>query len=113
MTQARIAAELTNDAVVYSLAASVAFLAFVVILNPRLWRTPIGRSLILLDIGLLALYVPSVLHRFFGLQVSQVGFGWYYLGTVLAVGTAVWWRTVIMIRVQLRRRGKMAGREDA
>lgn len=104
MTQARIAAELTNDAILYSLAASLAFLVFVVILNPRLWRTPIGRSLILLDVGLLALYVPSVLHRFFGLQVSQVGFAWYYLVTVLAVGSAVWWRTLIMIRAQLRRR---------
>jgi hypothetical protein len=104
VTQAQIAVELTNDAVLYSLAASLAFLAFVVILDPRLWRTPIGRSLILLDIGLLALYVPSVLHRFLGLQVSQVGFGWYYLATVMAVGSAVWWRTLIMIRVQLRRR---------
>jgi hypothetical protein len=104
VTQAQIAVELTNDAVLYSLAASLAFLAFVVILDPRLWRTPIGRSLILLDIGLLALYVPSVLHRFAGLQISQVGFAWYYLATVLAVGSAVWWRTLIMIRVQLRRR---------
>jgi hypothetical protein len=104
VTQARIAAELTNDAVLYALTASLAFLAFVVILNPRLWRTPIGRSLILLDIGLLALYVPSVLHRLFGLQVSQAGFAWYYLATVLTVGTAVWWRTLIMIRAQLKGR---------
>ena len=110
MTQAQIAVELTNDAVLYSLAASLAFLAFVVILDPRLWRTPIGRSLILLDIGLLALYVPSVLHRFAGLQVSQVGFAWYYLATVLAVGSAVWWRTLIMVRVQLRRRKNGHGR---
>jgi hypothetical protein len=112
VTQARIAVELTSDAVLYSLAASLAFLVFAVILDPRLWGTPIGRSLILLDIGMLALYAPSVLHRFFGLQVSQVGFAWYYLATLLVVGTAVWWRTLIMIRVQLRRR-KMTGREDA
>ena len=112
MTQARIAAELTSDAILYSLAASLAFLAFVVILNPRLWRTPIGRSLILLDTGLLALYVPSVLHRFAGLQVSQIGFAWYYLVTVVAVGTAVWWRTLIMVRVQLRRRKNGHGRDD-
>ena len=111
MTQERIAAELTSDAILYALAASLAFLAFVVVLNPRLWRTPIGRSLILLDIGLLALYVPSVLHRFFGLQVSQVGFGWYYLATVLAVGSAVWWRTLIMVRVQLRIRKNGAAKK--
>ena len=112
MTQARIAAELTNDAVVYALAASLAFLAFVAILDPRLWRTPIGRSLIILDAGLLELYVPSVLHRFFGLQVTQAAFAWYYLATVLQVGTAVWWRTLILIWAQLRGK-KMTGREDA
>jgi hypothetical protein len=110
VTQAQIAVELTNDAVLYSLAASAAFLVFVLVLDPRLWRTPIGRSLILLDTGLLALYVPSVLHRFAGLQISQVGFAWYYLATVLAVGTAVWWRTLIMIRAQLRGRKNGRGR---
>lgn len=103
MTQAQIAAELTSDVILYALAASAAFLAFAVTLDPRLLRTPIGRSLILLDAGLLALYVPSVLHRFFGLQVTSAGFAWYYLATVLAVGSAVWWRTLIMIRVQMRR----------
>jgi hypothetical protein len=110
VTQAQIAVELTNDAVLYSLAASAAFLAFALILDPRLIRTPIGRSLILLDLGLLALYVPSVLHRFFGLRISQVGFAWYYLATVLAVGTAVWWRTLIMIVAQVRGRKNGRGR---
>ena len=113
MTQARIAAELTSDAVLYSLAASLAFLVFVVVLDPRLFRTQIGKSLIVLDAALLALYVPSVLHRFFGLQVTQIGFAWYYLTTVAAIGTAVWWRTVIMIRAQLRGRRKTTAREDA
>jgi hypothetical protein len=112
VTQARIAAELTSDAVLYSGAASTAFLAFVVTLNPKLWRTQIGRSLILLDAGLLALYAPAVLHRFAGLNITQAGFAWYYLATVAAVGTAVWWRTLIMIRAQLKGR-KMTGREDA
>jgi hypothetical protein len=104
VTQARIAAELTNDAVLYALAASLAFLVFVLVLDPRLLRTPIGRSLIILDAGLLELYVPSMLHRFFGLQVTQAGFAWYYVATVLQVGTAVWWRTLIMIWAQLRGR---------
>ncbi len=104
MTQARLAAELTSDVVLYALAASLAFLVFVVVLDPRLARTPIGRSLIVVDGGLLALYVPSVLHRFAGLNVTQIGFAWYYLATVLAVGTGVWWRTLIMIRSQLRGR---------
>jgi hypothetical protein len=104
MTQAQLAADLTNDAILYALAASAAFLAFAALLNPRLFRTPIGRSLITLDSGLVLLYIPSVLHRFFGLSISNVGFAWYYLATVLLVGTATFWRTVIMIRAQ--RRGK-------
>jgi hypothetical protein len=45
-----------------------------------------------------------VLHRFFGLHIGMVGFAWYYLVTLLVVGSAVWWRTIIMIKVQLRRR---------
>lgn len=104
MTQAHLAAELTNDAVLYALAASVAFLVFVVLLDPKLFRSPIGRSLIIMDAGLVLLYVPTALHRFLGLQVSQIGFSWYYLGTVVLVGTAVWARTWIMIRAQRRRR---------
>jgi hypothetical protein len=107
VTQARLVGELTNDAVLYALAGSVAFLLFVLILDPRLVRSPIGRSLITLDAGLVLLYVPLVLHRFFGLQISQITFSWYYLGTILIVGTATLWRTVIMIRTQLRaKRGK-------
>jgi hypothetical protein len=109
VTQAQIAAELTTDAILYSGAASAAFLAFAVILNPRLWRTPIGRSLIMLDAGLLALYAPSVLHRFAGLSITNAAFAWYYLATLLTVGTAIWWRTLIMIRAQLKGRNDRGG----
>jgi hypothetical protein len=104
VTQAQLAADLTADAIVYAGAASTAFLIFAAILDPKLFRTSIGRTLILLDAGLLALYAPSVLHRFLGLQIAQAGFAWYYLGTILLVGSAVWWRTWIMIRAQRRGR---------
>jgi hypothetical protein len=103
MSQAHWAAELTNDAVIYALAASLAFLAFAVLLDPKLFRIPVGRSLIVLDAGLVALYVPSVLHRFFGLNISSLAFAWFYLGVIITVGTAVWVRTWVMIRVQRRR----------
>lgn len=104
MTQAQLAADLTNDAVLYALAASLAFLTFAVLLDPKLFRAPVGRSLIVLDAGLVALYVPAVLHRFFGLSISSVAFAWFYLGVVVMVGTAVWARTWIMIRAQQRGR---------
>lgn len=102
MTQAQLAADLTDDAVLYALAASVAFLVFAALLDPRLFRTPIGRSLIVMDAGLVLLYMPSVLHRFLGLSLLHVGFAWYFLGTLLLVGSSVWWRTIIMIRAQRR-----------
>lgn len=101
---AQIAQQLTNDAILYASAASAAFLIFCAVLDPKLFRSPVGRTLILLDVGLLALYMPSILHRFFHLPVTHPWFAWYYLGTVLLVGTAVWWRTIILIRVQLRGR---------
>jgi hypothetical protein len=104
VTQARLALELTNDVILYALAASVAFLVFAALLDPKLFRTPIGRSLITLDTGLVLLYLPAVLHRFFGLQTTHIGFAWYYLATVMLVGTAVWWRTAIMIRAQRGRK---------
>jgi hypothetical protein len=101
VSYAALAAQLTNDAVIYAAAASAGFLVFMIALDPKLLRTPIGKTLGLLDAGLLALYVPAILHRFFGLQITQVGFAWYYLGTLLLVGTAVWWRTIILICAQL------------
>jgi hypothetical protein len=103
MTQAAVAAELTNDAILYALLASLAFLVSYLLLA-RGWRTPVGRTLILLDLGLVLLYLPAALHRFFGLGVASIGFAWYYAATIALVGTAVWWRTVIMFRAQRRGR---------
>src|SRR6266487_6953281 len=102
MRQAQLAASLTNDAILYAFAASLAFLGAVILLDPMLRNSGIGKSLIMLDTGLAALYIPSVLHRFAGLQITQIGFAWYFLATVATVGTAVWWRTLIMVTTQLR-----------
>jgi hypothetical protein len=98
----KLAATLTNDAILYALAASLAFLVLAALLDPKLFGTPIGRSLITLDAGLVLLYVPSVLHRFFGLGLSNAGFAWYYFCTVMLVGSAVAWRTAILARAQWR-----------
>jgi hypothetical protein len=106
----RLAAALTDDAILYALAASVAFLAFAALIDPKLFTTPIGRSLITLDTGLILLYIPSVMHRFFGLNVTSIWFAWYFLGTIVLVGSAVWWRTAILIRAQ--RRGREAPGND-
>ena len=109
MTQLQIAAELTDNAILYALAASLAFLAVVLILDPQLRKTPIGKSLLVMDIGLALLYLPSELHRVWGLSILvSPYFAWYYLGTILLVGTGVWWRTIILARVQWRGRGREA-----
>jgi hypothetical protein len=106
MRQILLAAELTNDAILYALAGSLAFLTAVALFDPKLRHAPIGKALITLDIGLAGLEAPSVLHRFFGLQVTDAGFAWYYLGTVILVGSATWWRTWLMVAAQLRGRRK-------
>lgn len=100
----KLAAELTADAVLYALAASLAFLAAVIIVDPLLRKSPIGQSLIVLDVGLAALYVPSVIQRFSGVHLNATVFTWYVLGTVLVIGTATWWRTAIMVRAQWKGR---------
>lgn len=103
----KLPAELTSDAVLYALAASLAFLAAVLVVDPKLRRSAIGQSLIVLDVGLAALYIPSVIQRFTGVHLlTSAWFAWYVLGTVLVIGTATWWRTAIMVRAQWRgRRG--------
>jgi hypothetical protein len=99
-----LAVTLTDDAVLYALGASLSFLAFAALLDPRLFRTPIGQSLVTLDTGLVLLYVPAVLHRFAGLSLAGAAFSWYYLVTIVLVGSAVLWRTVIMVRAQWKGR---------
>lgn len=101
---AAVAATLISDAVLYSLAGSLAFLGAVVLFDPKLRKTSIGKSLIMVDAGLGALYLPSVLHRFLHVPVSQRWFLWYYLATLVVVGTGTWWRTCIMVAVQWRHR---------
>jgi hypothetical protein len=102
--QLRIATELTNDAILFALAGSLAFLGAVILLDPKLRKSGIGKALLTLDIGLAGLEAPSVLHRFFGLQITEAVFAWYYMATVLVVGAGAWWRTLIMVGAQLRGR---------
>ena len=112
MSSVLLAAALTNDAILFALAGSVMFLAAVLVLDPKLRKTAIGKALITLDVGLAGLEAPSVLHRFLGLQVTEAWFAWYYLATVLLVGIAAWWRTLLMIAAQVsgrRKRSAAAG----
>ncbi len=114
MTQAEIASQFTSDAILFALAGSLAFLTAVVLLDPKLRKSAIGKALITLDVGLAGLEAPSVLHRFLGLQVTDVAFAWYYFGTVLLVGSATWWRTGLLILEQLRgRRNARPGETEA
>jgi hypothetical protein len=84
-------------------------IAVVLILDPQLRKSPVGKTLLMLDSGLALLYLPSELHRIWGLSILvSPYFAWYYLGTILLVGTAVWWRTIILALVQWRRRGAPA-----
>lgn len=108
MTQAQLVMELTNDAVIASFAASVLFVATYTALA-RWWRSEVGRALVALDTGLALTLAPLVLHRLSGLNVSSLGFAWYYFGSLTLVAGATLWRTVIVVRTQWRDRVRQAG----
>lgn len=94
---------LTNDAVIYALCSSLAFLVGYGLTAPW-WRSQIGWALMTLDAGLVLALLPSVLHRFIGFSVTELWFAYYYLATLLLVGTATAWRAWITIRAQWSRR---------
>lgn len=104
MTQAHLLADLTDDVVVLAFAASVAFIAVYTVLAAW-WRSEIGRALVALDAGLVLTLAPAVLHRLFGLSIFYtLGFAWYYLISLSFVAGATIWRTVIVIKTQVRGR---------
>jgi hypothetical protein len=104
VTQAQLLADLTHDVVVVAFFASVAFVATYTALA-RWWKSEIGRALVMLDSGLALALAPAVLHRAFGLALSEsLGFAWYYFGSLTVVALAIIWRTVIVAKTQWRGR---------
>jgi hypothetical protein len=98
MIQAQLVADLTDDAVVAAFAGALFFIVTYTLLA-RWWRHAIGTTLVMLDAGLVLTLAPSVLHRWFGLNVgSSLTFSWYFFGSVCLVGAGVWWRSLVMIR---------------
>jgi hypothetical protein len=104
MSQVQLLTDLSNDAVFFACAGSVAFLA-VYLLLARGWRTEIGRALIMLDAGLTLALGPSVIHRLAGLSLASLDFAWYYVASITLVGAATWWRTWFVVKVQARGAG--------
>lgn len=103
MSQMRLLAELTDDAVLGAFICSAAFVITYSALA-RWWRSPIGVSLVTLDTGLALALSPAILHRFFGVPVTSAGFQWFFLVCLCTIAAATAWRTVILAREQLRRR---------
>ena len=103
MSQAQLAADLSNDAVAFACAASVVFL-FVYVALARGYRSEIGRALLTLDAGLTLALGPAVLHRLIALPVTSLAFSWYYCASIVIVGLATWWRVWFVIKVQWRGR---------
>jgi hypothetical protein len=104
MSQAQLVTDLTNDMVMAAFVASVLFIAAYSLLAPW-WKSEIGRALIAMDAGLSLTLAPSVLHRVLGLTLTDsLGFAWYFCGTLTVVAAATLWRTVIIVRTQLRHR---------
>ena len=104
MTQARLLADLTDDMVMVAFFASVLFVVAYTALASW-WKSPIGRALVMMDTGLALVLAPLVLHRLLGLTLlTSISYAWYYLLSLSLVAGATLWRTVIIVRVQLRAR---------
>jgi hypothetical protein len=70
----------------------------------RWWRTPVGRHEMVLALALLALVAIGLLHRAFG--SGYPGEAGFRVGVYLFVALALWWRLILLVRVQIHARWK-------
>jgi hypothetical protein len=104
--QAQLVADLTDDAVVGAFAGALFFIVTYTIMA-RWWTHAIGTTLVVMDAGLVLTLAPSVLHRWFGLNVGiSLASSWYFFGSVCLVGAGVWWRSLVMIRANWASRSR-------
>lgn len=91
-------AEAIEGAVWFSLACSLAFVIGYTIIAPW-WRTDVGRAMVSLDIALLAILAPSVIHYVFGLNLSHPFFGWYYFASLVFAGAVTLQRLMTIVKI--------------
>lgn len=68
----------------------------------RWWRTPVGRHEMVLGLALLGLVSLGLLRRVFG--VDYPGQDVVRVVVYVLVSAAVWWRLIMLIRVQVHAR---------
>lgn len=70
----------------------------------RWWRTPVGRHEMGLALALLALVAIGLVRRAFG--DGYAGEGGVRVVVYVVVAVALWWRLILLIRVQIHARWK-------
>lgn len=109
MTSARLVADLTDDVVLVAFFGALFFIITYSCLASW-WKHAIGTTIVMLDLGLVLTLAPSVLHRFFGLTIGlSLSFDIYFLCTLTLVAAAVWWRALVMLRINWRTRRDRRG----
>jgi hypothetical protein len=84
--------------------AGVAFIAAYTLLA-KWWKTPVGVSIVLLDLMIALILLPDMLLYLLDINVTGSEF-WTFLvlGALAAVPVIIMWRLVILVRLQLRGR---------
>lgn len=74
------------------------------------WSTPVGITIVLLDLMIDLVLLPDMLLYLFGVNVTGSEF-WTFLvlGAIAAVPLIILWRLAILLKVQLGHRGRDAG----
>ena len=99
MTATQLIADLTDDVVLGAFFGSLFFIVSYTITTPW-WRHAIGMTLVVLDAGLVLTLAPGVLHRLFGLPFENSQFfKWYFLASLTLVAGGVWWRSLVMLKL--------------
>lgn len=72
-------------------------------LSARWWRTAEGRHEMTMGLALLGLVALGLLRRWLG---DYPGHGGVVVAVYVAIAVAVWWRLILLVRVQIRARLK-------
>lgn len=92
---------LVNDAVVLVFCSSIMFIIIYSVIAPW-WRTTIGVAMVTLDLGIAMLVSPAAIDVMLGDHSMKLGLTWYTLASLAIVTLAINWRTIILVRDQVK-----------
>jgi hypothetical protein len=84
-------------AVWFAWCSALAFLAGYS-LRAKWWHYVEGRALAVHGVAFVLLTTPFIVHYVTDLNVSDIGFAWYYIGSFVVAGLVEWWRLWVVWR---------------